>query len=72
MSYVPKKPLQKLRLLLRFEVLTVVKMMSVVFWVVMPCSLEHNYQGFGGTHHLHLYGGRCVPPKWHQNPEDYN
>jgi hypothetical protein len=34
----------KLRILLRSEVLTVVKMSTAIFWVVTPCTLEDDYQ----------------------------
>jgi hypothetical protein len=38
----------------RFEVLTVVKMTMLFFWVVTPCRLVGRYQRFGGTCCLHL------------------
>jgi hypothetical protein len=40
----------------KFEVLTVVKMWTVGFWVVTLCSLVGSYHHFRGTYHLHLQG----------------
>jgi hypothetical protein len=42
--------------LLRFMLLTVMKMSTVVFWVVMLCSLIDDYQCFREMYHLHLQG----------------
>jgi hypothetical protein len=57
----------KAKLPLRFEVLTAVKISTLVFWVVTPCGLVGRYQRFGGTHCHHLqHFGRLlqyVPPK---------
>jgi hypothetical protein len=39
---------------MRFEVLTAVKMLMLVFWIVTPCGLVGRYQRFGGTYCLHL------------------
>jgi hypothetical protein len=39
-----------------FEVLRVVKMMILLFWVVMPCALIGRYEHFGETQSLHLQG----------------
>jgi hypothetical protein len=49
----------------RFEVLTAVKMLIVVFWVVTPCSLVGGYQRLGGTYSFHFQGIKWlyVPPK---------
>jgi hypothetical protein len=41
---------------LRFNVLTVMKMAIMVFWVVTPCSFVGGYQRFRGTYRLHLQG----------------
>jgi hypothetical protein len=41
---------------MKFEVLTVVKFLMLVFRVVMLCGLEDRYQCFGGTYGLHLQG----------------
>jgi hypothetical protein len=41
----------------RFEVLVVVKMSVVVFWVVTSCGLLDGYEHFGGTYCHHLQGG---------------
>jgi hypothetical protein len=38
--------------IVRFEVLTAVKM-TMFFWVVTPCELVVRYQGFGETYCLH-------------------
>jgi hypothetical protein len=38
-----------------FQVLTAVKMLIVVFWVVMPCGFAGSYQCFRGTYHLHQH-----------------
>jgi hypothetical protein len=38
---------------MRFEVLTVVKML--VFWTVMPCGLVGGYKHFRGKYHPHHY-----------------
>jgi hypothetical protein len=40
----------------RIEVVTVVNMLTVVFWVVMPCSHVGAYLCFGGTYRLYLKG----------------
>jgi hypothetical protein len=40
----------------RLEVLTVVKMLMLVIWVVALCGLSGRYQRFGGTCCLHLQG----------------
>jgi hypothetical protein len=40
--------------MLRFEVLTAVKMSVLFFWVVTLCGLVGKYQRFGGTYCLHL------------------
>jgi hypothetical protein len=37
-----------------FEVLTAVKMLMVVFWVVTPCGLVGGYQHFRGTYCLYI------------------
>jgi hypothetical protein len=39
---------------MRFEVLMMVKMLILVFWVVMPHSLVSGYHCFGATYHLCL------------------
>jgi hypothetical protein len=36
------------------EVFIKVKMWTIVFQVMTPCSLVGGYQHFGGTYHLHL------------------
>jgi hypothetical protein len=38
----------------KFEVLTAVKILMLVFWVVRPCGLVGRYQHFVGTYCLHL------------------
>jgi hypothetical protein len=40
----------------RLEVLTAVKMLMFVFWVMTPFRLVGRYQRFGGTYCLHLQG----------------
>jgi hypothetical protein len=42
---------------LRFEVLTVVKMLIVVFQIVMSYSLVGGYQHFGGIYYINPEGG---------------
>jgi hypothetical protein len=43
---------------MRFEVLTAVKMLMLVFWIVTPCGLVGRYQRFGlfMTYPLYMYG----------------
>jgi hypothetical protein len=43
-------------LIMRFEVLTAVKMSMLVFWVVTPCGLVGRFQRFRKTYCLHLLG----------------
>jgi hypothetical protein len=43
----------------RFEVFTAVTMKNAVFWDVTPCGSCKNRR-FGGTHHLHLQGGKST------------
>jgi hypothetical protein len=40
--------------MMRFEVLTEVKLSMLVFWVVTPCGLVGRYQRFGRTYCLNL------------------
>jgi hypothetical protein len=40
----------------RFEVLMVVKMLMLVFWVVIQCEVVGTYQCFGATYCLHHHG----------------
>jgi hypothetical protein len=40
---------------MRFEVLTAVKMPTVVLWIVKLCSLVGGYQRFGLNYRLHMY-----------------
>jgi hypothetical protein len=35
---------------MRFELLSAVKMLMLVFWVVTPCGLVRRYHRFGGTY----------------------
>jgi hypothetical protein len=51
-----------------FEVLTVVKMSMLVFWVVLPRRLVGTYECFGGTYCLHLQG---YPEEQHRQVNDY-
>jgi hypothetical protein len=44
------------RTCLRFEVLVVVKMSIVDFWVMTSYHLAGGYKRFGGTYRLHLHG----------------
>jgi hypothetical protein len=41
---------------MRFDVLTAVKMLMFVFWVVTPCGFVGRYQRIGETYYLHLQG----------------
>jgi hypothetical protein len=58
---------------MRFEVLSAVKMFSVVFWIVVPCEFVGGYQPFSPEY------GRCfsailVPTyksTWCHNPENH-
>jgi hypothetical protein len=45
---------QILEVLVRFEVLTAVKISILVFWVVTSCGLVGRYRHFGGTYCLDL------------------
>jgi hypothetical protein len=47
---------------MKFEVLTAVKMSTVVFQVVTPCGFVDGYQCFGGTYYLHLQGCHFINP----------
>jgi len=49
------RPTRKI-LLVRFEVITAVKIKFVVFSVSAPCSMVVVYQRFGGTYCFHLQG----------------
>jgi hypothetical protein len=40
----------------RCEVLTAMKALMLVFWVVKQCGLVGKYQCFGGTYCFHLQG----------------
>jgi hypothetical protein len=40
---------------MRFVVLTAVKILMKVFWVVIPCGLVGRYQHFGETYWLHRH-----------------
>jgi hypothetical protein len=40
-----------------FEVLTALKILMLVFWVVMPCGLVGRHQRFGGACCLHRTSG---------------
>jgi hypothetical protein len=41
---------------MRFEVLTAVKMLMLIFWVFTPYGLVGTYKRFGGAYCLHLQG----------------
>jgi hypothetical protein len=45
---------------MRFEVVTAVKMLMLVFWVVTPYGLVDKYQCFGGTYVFLLQGLNTV------------
>jgi hypothetical protein len=51
---------------LRFEVLTAVAMLTVVFWVVAPYSPVGGYQRVGGMLII------TYKTTWRHNPEDHN
>jgi hypothetical protein len=63
---------------MRFEVLMVVKMLMLVFWIVMLCGLVGRYQCFGGTFCFHLRASVCSSERLvctyestqHNYPED--
>jgi hypothetical protein len=57
------------------EVLTavIVKSMSMIFWVVIPCNLAEVHLHFRGTYHPHKvlrYVGTLLPNYTVLNPED--
>jgi hypothetical protein len=43
-----KKPEDTMNAIVRFEVLTAVKMSVLLFWVMMLCGIVGRYQCFGG------------------------
>jgi hypothetical protein len=49
----------KQKLNVRFEVLMVVTMNTIVFWDVIPCSIAESYQCSGGTCYLCLQSISC-------------
>jgi len=60
----------------RLEILTVIKIQVVVFWIMTPHSEVVGYQHFWGPCCLHIHfilkWRQHGPQKWCHNPEDPN
>jgi hypothetical protein len=53
----------------RFQVLTVARMMTTVFWIVAPCSLVEVYRRFRGPCCLHHQGDESLIMEAASTPE---